>query len=105
MITESDLPDTIAIFPLSGALLLLRLAAAAAHLETALNLQMIEELPEKRRDGLIGMVQPNVVAGPAKARDRRPSVAQRRITQSSLKQRTGRYMITLAGMFGRFIVW
>jgi len=62
MIQQSDLPDTIAIFPLSGALLR---AAPRGCRCTSLKpryLQMIEDWPETP-GRLNGMVQPNVVPG------------------------------------------
>ena len=73
MIKRSELPDTIAIFPLSGALLLPR-----------------SRLP------LIGMVQPNVVPGRSGPGLQTIGCAGR-ITQFS-ETEDGRYMITLGGV-------
>ena len=94
MIKQSELPQTIAIFPLAGALLLPR-ARLPLHIFEPRYLQMIEDVI--KTDGrLIGMVQPNPVPG----RDG-PGLhtigCAGRITQFS-ETEDGRYMITLAGV-------
>lgn len=93
MIKQSELPDTIAIFPLGGALLLPR-SRLPLHIFEPRYLQMIED-SLKTPGRLIGMVQPNVVPG----RDG-PGLqtigCAGRITQFS-ETEDGRYMITLGG--------
>ncbi len=61
MIKASELPDTIAIFPLPGALLLPR-ARLPLHLFEPRYLQMFEDTL-KTRTRLIGMIQPYEVPG------------------------------------------
>ncbi len=94
MIKQSELPETIAIFPLSGALLLPR-SRLPLHIFEPRYLQMIED-SLKTSGRLIGMVQPNVVPG----RDG-PGLqtigCAGRITQFS-ETEDGRYMITLGGI-------
>ena len=94
MIKQSELPDTIAIFPLGGALLLPR-SRLPLHIFEPRYLQMIED-SLKTSGRLIGMVQPNVVPG----RDG-PGLqtigCAGRITQFS-ETEDGRYMITLGGV-------
>lgn len=94
MIKHSDLPDTIPIFPLGGALLLPR-SRLPLHIFEPRYLQMIEDAL-KTSSRLIGMVQPNVVPG----RDG-PGLhtigCAGRISQFS-ETEDGRYMVTLAGM-------
>lgn len=94
MIKHSELPDTIAIFPLGGALLLPR-SRLPLHIFEPRYLQMIED-SLKTPGRLIGMVQPNVVPG----RDG-PGLqtigCAGRITQFS-ETEDGRYMITLGGV-------
>jgi Lon protease-like protein len=94
MIKKADLPDTIPIFPLGGALLLPR-SRLPLHIFEPRYLQMIEDAL-KTTTRLIGMVQPNVVPG----RDG-PGLqtigCAGRISQFS-ETEDGRYMITLAGM-------
>lgn len=94
MIKQSELPDTIAIFPLGGALLLPR-SRLPLHIFEPRYLQMIED-SLKTPGRLIGMVQPNVVPG----RDG-PGLqtigCAGRITQFS-ETEDGRYMITLSGI-------
>ena len=94
MIKQSELPETIAIFPLGGALLLPR-ARLPLHIFEPRYLQMIDDA--LKTDGrLIGMVQPNPVPG----RDG-PGLhtigCAGRITQFS-ETEDGRYMITLGGV-------
>lgn len=93
MLTSSDLPDTIPVFPLPGALLLPR-ARLPLHLFEPRYLQMFEDsLRTSHR--LIGMVQPH--DGPG-GKSRLHSIGcAGRITQFS-ETEDGRYMITLAGV-------
>ena len=90
----TELPDTIAIFPLTGALLLPR-SRLPLHIFEPRYLQMIEDAL-KTDARLIGMVQPNKVPG----RDG-PGLhtigCAGRITQLS-ETEDGRYMITLGGV-------
>ena len=94
MMKKADLPDTIPIFPLGGALLLPR-SRLPLHIFEPRYLQMIEDAL-KTSTRLIGMVQPNVVPG----RDG-PGLqtigCAGRISQFS-ETEDGRYMVTLAGM-------
>lgn len=94
MIKPTDLPDTIAIFPLTGALLLPR-SRLPLHIFEPRYLQMIEDAlrtPER----LIGMVQPN--PGPGNDGDGLHSIGcAGRLTQFS-ETEDGRYMITLGGV-------
>ena len=94
MIKQADLPDTLPIFPLGGALLLPR-SRLPLHIFEPRYLQMIEDAL-KTTTRLIGMVQPNVVPG----RDG-PGLhtigCAGRITQFS-ETEDGRYMVTLAGI-------
>lgn len=90
---SSDLPGTVPIFPLPGALLLPR-ARLPLHLFEPRYLQMFEDCL-KTPDRLIGMVQPH--DGPdGKATLHRIGCAGR-ITQFS-ETEDGRYMITLSGI-------
>ncbi|MEQ6249760.1 LON peptidase substrate-binding domain-containing protein [Sulfitobacter sp. HNIBRBA3233] len=94
MIKQADLPDTIPIFPLGGALLLPR-SRLPLHIFEPRYLQMIDDAL-KTPTRLIGMVQPNVIPG----RDG-PGLqtigCAGRITQFS-ETEDGRYMITLGGI-------
>ena len=94
MSKPTELPDTIAIFPLAGALLLPR-SRLPLHIFEPRYLQMIEDAL-KTEARLIGMVQPNLVPG----RDG-PGLqtigCAGRITQFS-ETEDGRYMITLGGV-------
>jgi Lon protease-like protein len=94
MIKQQDLPDTIAIFPLGGALLLPR-SRLPLHVFEPRYLQMIDDAL-KTSTRLIGMVQPNVIPG----RDG-PGLhtigCAGRISQFS-ETEDGRYMVTLAGI-------
>lgn len=91
---NTDLPDTISIFPLGGALLLPR-ARLPLHIFEPRYLQMVEDAL-KTDERLIGMIQPNKVSG-------RDGIGLQtigcagRITQFS-ETEDGRYMITLGGM-------
>ena len=93
MIKQTELPDTIPIFPLAGALLLPR-SRLPLHIFEPRYLQMIQDA--LKTDGrLIGMIQPNPLPG----RDG-PGLysigCAGRITQFS-ETEDGRYMITLGG--------
>lgn len=88
-----ELPATIPIFPLGGALLLPR-ARLPLHIFEPRYLQMIEDAI--KTDGrLIGMVQPNPVPG-REGPGLQTIGCAGRITQFS-ETEDGRYMITLAG--------
>lgn len=94
MIKFADLPDTIPIFPLGGALLLPR-ARLPLHVFEPRYLQMIEDAL-KTSTRLIGMVQPNIVPGRSGPGLHTIGCAGR-ITQFS-ETEDGRYMVTLAGI-------
>jgi Lon protease-like protein len=94
MIKQADLPDTIPIFPLGGALLLPR-SRLPLHIFEPRYLQMIEDAL-KTSTRLIGMVQPNVVPG-RNGPGLHTIGCAGRITQFS-ETEDGRYMVTLAGM-------
>lgn len=94
MIKKADLPDTIPIFPLGGALLLPR-SRLPLHIFEPRYLQMIEDAL-KTSTRFIGMVQPNVVPGRGGPGLQTIGCAGR-ISQFS-ETEDGRYMVTLAGM-------
>ncbi len=94
MIKPAELPQTIAIFPLAGALLLPR-SRLPLHIFEPRYLQMIEDTL-KTDTRLIGMVQPNEVPGRDGPQLQSIGCAGR-ITQFS-ETEDGRYMVTLAGM-------
>ena len=89
-----DLPETIAIFPLTGALLLPR-SRLPLHIFEPRYLQMIEDAL-KTDARLIGMVQPNNVPG-REGHGLHTIGCAGRITQFS-ETEDGRYMITLGGI-------
>lgn len=93
MIKQTQLPDTIAIFPLPGALLLPR-ARLPLHIFEPRYLQMIEDAI-KTDARLIGMVQPNAVPG-REGHGLHTIGCAGRITQFS-ETEDGRYMVTLGG--------
>ncbi len=98
MVKIADLPDTIPLFPLPGALLLPR-ARLPLHLFEPRYLQMFDDVL-KTDLRLIGMVQPN--PGPENGRERvghglHSIGCAGRITQFS-ETEDGRYMITLGGV-------
>lgn len=93
MIKQTQLPDTIAIFPLPGALLLPR-ARLPLHIFEPRYLQMIEDAI-KTDARLIGMAQPNSMRGHEKHGLHTIGCAGR-ITQFS-ETEDGRYMVTLSG--------
>ena len=94
MFEASDLPETIAIFPLPGALLLPR-ARLPLHIFEPRYLAMIEDCMATRHR-LIGMIQPSGAPG---ARERRlHSIGcAGRLTGFS-ETEDGRYLITLTGI-------
>jgi hypothetical protein len=94
MIRQSELPDTIAIFPLAGALLLPR-SRLPLHIFEPRYLQMVEDAL-KTSGRLIGMLQPNKVPGREGSGLHTIGCAGR-ITQFS-ETEDGRYMITLGGV-------
>lgn len=92
MIKAADLPDTIAVFPLPGALLLPR-SRLPLHIFEPRYLQMLEDAL-KTPARLIGMVQPNPRPD---GEDKLHTIGcAGRVTQFS-ETEDGRYMITLAG--------
>ncbi|NUB46389.1 LON peptidase substrate-binding domain-containing protein [Fertoebacter nigrum] len=100
MIKSADLPETIAVFPLPGALLLPR-ARLPLHIFEPRYLQMLEDAM-KTRHRLIGMVQPREVPGghpagqPGEKRLQAIGCAGRLTGFSETED--GRYMITLSGI-------
>jgi Lon protease-like protein len=88
----ADLPQTIPVFPLPGALLLPR-ARLPLHIFEPRYLVMIEDTL-KSRERLIGMVQP--YEGPAGPRLHQIGCAGRLTAFSETED--GRYMITLSGV-------
>jgi uncharacterized protein len=93
MIKPADLPDTISIFPLPGAVLLPRSRLPLQIFEPRY-LQMLED-SLKTPQRLIGMIQPRPVAGGGDALHIIGCVG--RITRFS-ETEDGRYMITLTGL-------
>jgi Lon protease-like protein len=90
----ADLPDTIPVFPLPGALLLPR-GRLPLHIFEPRYLAMIEDcLKTKHR--LIGMIQPREVPGTGEKRLNAIGCAGRLTGFSETED--GRYMITLAGI-------
>ena len=106
MMRPSDLPDTIPVFPLPGAMLLPR-ARLPLHIYEPRFLQMIEDCL-KTDHRLIGMIQPRPVPAAREAHGDRPRLGESdegglqaigcagRLTQFS-ETEDGRYMITLSG--------
>ena len=92
MIRPADLPETLPVFPLAGALLLPR-ARLPLHIFEPRYLAMIEDCL-KTRTRLIGMIQPREMQGP----DGLQSIgcAGRLVAFSETDD--GRYMITLQGI-------
>lgn len=93
MRTDHDLPDTIPVFPLPGALLLPR-ARLPLHIFEPRYLAMIDDCL-KTPARLIGMIQPNPRLGKEEALHTIGCAG--RITQFS-ETEDGRYMITLGGL-------
>ncbi|MGZ2255875.1 LON peptidase substrate-binding domain-containing protein [Roseobacter sp. A03A-229] len=94
MIKAAELPDTIAIFPLSGALLLPR-ARLPLHIFEPRYLQMLEDAL-KTSTRLIGMIQPNEVPGRSGTGLHSIGCAGRIMQFSETED--GRYLITLGGV-------
>ncbi|GAA6161716.1 LON peptidase substrate-binding domain-containing protein [Ruegeria sp. HU-ET01832] len=93
MMHPADLPETISVFPLPGALLLPR-ARLPLHIFEPRYLQMLDDAL-KTPERLIGMVQPNPSASDD-ARLHQIGCAGR-VTQFS-ETEDGRYLITLSGV-------
>lgn len=93
MISASDLPDTIPVFPLPGALMLPR-ARLPLHIFEPRYLAMVEDCL-KTKTRLIGMIQPRETPN-GEARLQAIGCAGR-VTGFS-ETEDGRYMITLSGM-------
>ncbi len=93
MMHSTDLPETIPIFPLPGALLLPR-AKLPLHVFEPRYLQMLEDVL-KTPQRLIGMVQPCPVPGRDKGLHTIGCVG--RVTQFS-ETEDGRYLVTLSGI-------
>ena len=93
MFSAADLPDTVPIFPLPGALLLPR-SRLPLHLFEPRYLQMFEDTL-KTPGRLIGMVQPH--DGPGGKGQLHAIGCAGRVTQFS-ETEDGRYMITLSGI-------
>ena len=89
-----DLPDTIAVFPLPGALLLPR-ARLPLHIFEPRYLQMLDDTL-KTSHRLIGMIQPREVPGGGEGRLQAIGCAGRLTGFSETED--GRYMITLSGI-------
>lgn len=94
MIKAAELPETISIFPLPGALLLPR-ARLPLHIFEPRYLQMVEDAL-KTPTRLIGMIQPNEVPG-RKSSGLHSIGCAGRIMQFS-ETEDGRYLITLGGV-------
>jgi Lon protease-like protein len=94
MIKQTELPDNIPVFPLSGALLLPR-ARLPLHIFEPRYLQMIEDAM-KTPGRLIGMCQPNLIPG-RDGHGLHTIGCAGRLTQFS-ETEDGRYMITLSGV-------
>jgi Lon protease-like protein len=94
MMTAADLPETIPVFPLPGALLLPR-ARLPLHIFEPRYLQMLEDCM-KTSHRLIGMVQPREVPGGAEKRLHAIGCAGRLTGFSETEDR--RYMVTLSGV-------
>ena len=94
IINAADLPDTIPVFPLSGALLLPR-ARLPLHIFEPRYLQMVDDAL-KTDQRLIGMVQPNEVPG-RELKGLQKIGCVGRITQFS-ETEDNRYLITLTGI-------
>jgi uncharacterized protein len=94
MIKVSDLPETIPVFPLPGALLLPR-SRLPLHIFEPRYLQMLDDAL-KTPSRLIGMLQPNEIAGRESGGLHAIGCAGR-ITQFS-ETEDNRYLITLTGI-------
>ncbi|MBN8293351.1 LON peptidase substrate-binding domain-containing protein [Rhodobacter sp. NTK016B] len=94
MLTATDLPDTLALFPLPGALLLPR-AKLPLHIFEPRYLQMIEDCMATQHR-LIGMIQPRPTPSGGGERLHVIGCAGRLTAMSETED--GRYMITLTGV-------
>ncbi|MEY4983767.1 MAG: hypothetical protein RIR62_2033 [Pseudomonadota bacterium] len=94
MIKIADLPETIPVFPLPGALMLPR-GRLPLHIFEPRYLAMIEDCL-KTRHRLIGMIQPREVPGTGEKRLNAIGCAGRLTGFSETED--GRYMITLSGV-------
>jgi Lon protease-like protein len=94
MTQRSDLPDSIPVFPLPGALLLPR-AKLPLHIFEPRYLCMLDDAL-KTKDRMIGMVQPRDIPGSGEKRLQSIGCAGR-VTGFS-ETSDGRYMITLTGI-------
>ncbi|MCY4301798.1 MAG: LON peptidase substrate-binding domain-containing protein [Aestuariivita sp.] len=93
MITSADLPKTLAVFPLPGALLLPR-SRLPLHIFEPRYIQMLED-SLKTGNRLIGMIQPQTVKNETDALYSTGCAG--RITQFS-ETDDGRFLITLSGL-------
>ncbi len=93
MLKSADLPDTVSMFPLPGALLLPR-AQLPLHIFEPRYLQMLEDAL-KTPQRLIGMIQPN--PGPGREQALYSIGCAGRITRFA-EAEDGRYLITLTGV-------
>lgn len=93
MMHPADLPETVSVFPLPGALLLPR-ACLPLHIFEPRYLQMLDDAL-KTQERLIGMVQPN----PCQSNEDKLHLigCAGRVTQFS-ETEDGRYLITLTGI-------
>ncbi|HEX9858868.1 MAG TPA: LON peptidase substrate-binding domain-containing protein [Paracoccaceae bacterium] len=94
MIHAADLPDTIPVFPLPGALLLPR-ARLPLHIFEPRYLAMLDDVM-KTKTRLIGMIQPREVPNGIEKRLQAIGCAGRLTGFSETED--GRYMITLSGV-------
>lgn len=94
MMKAADLPETIPLFPLSGALLLPR-ARLPLHIFEPRYLQMLEDMM-KTPQRLVGMVQPRDIPGSEEKKLHAIGCAGRLTGFSETED--GRYMITLSGI-------
>jgi len=90
----SDLPDAIPLFPLAGAILLPG-GQLPLNIFEPRYLAMFDDA--MRGERIIGMIQPEVDAGPGEAPPLRPVGAAGRITQLS-ETGDGRYFVVLSGI-------
>ena len=94
MYSIADLPRTVPVFPLPGALLLPR-GRLPLHIFEPRYLAMVDDCL-KTRDRLIGMVQPREVPGGGEPRLHAIGCAGRLTALSETED--GRYMVTLSGV-------
>lgn len=94
MIKVADLPETLAVFPLPGALLLPR-ARLPLHIFEPRYLQMLDDAL-KTEHRMIGMIQPNEVPG-REGHGLHKIGCAGRVTQFS-ETEDNRYLITLSGI-------